>query len=254
MSKYHGKFIWYDVMTTDMRAAEAFYTKAFGWTAKDTGRSYTLFSAGPVDVGGLMPIPEDAKKRGVPPCWTGYIAVDGVDEYAQRVVKAGGKIQRGPEDIPGIGRFAVVADPHGAVFIIMKGNSAEGPPDAAPDEPGHVGWRELQAGDGKAAFDFYSSLFGWKKANAVDMGKMGVYQTFSTGDAAVGGIMTKMPEAPWPFWLYYFNARAIDAAVASVRKAGGKILLEPMQVPTGQWIAQCADPQAAMFGLLAPKR
>ena len=257
MSRYHGKFIWYDVMTTDTRAAESFYTKAFGWSAKDSGmgdRSYILFSASGVDIGGLMPIPADARKRGVPPCWTGYIAVDDVDGYAARVKKAGGKVQRGPEDIPGVGRFAVVADPHGAAFIIMKGNSAEGPPRAAPDAPGHVGWRELQAGDGKAAFEFYSGLFGWKKADAVDMGTMGVYQTFSTGDAAVGGIMTKMPEAPWPFWLYYFNAAALDAAVASVRKAGGKIALEPMQVPTGQWIAQCADPQGALFGLLAPRR
>jgi predicted enzyme related to lactoylglutathione lyase len=257
MSKYHGKFIWYDVMTTDSQASQSFYTKAFGWAAKDAGKgdgSYVLFSAGKVDVGGLMPIPEEARKQGVPPCWTGYIAVDDVDDYARRVAKAGGKIQRAPEDIPGVGRFAVVADPHGAVFIIMKGNSAEGPPQAAQHAPGHVGWRELQAGDGEAAFAFYSGLFGWKKVDAIDMGKMGVYQTFSTGDAAVGGMMTKMPETPWPFWLYYFNAEAIDAAVARVKKAGGKIALDPMQVPTGQWIAQCTDPQGAMFGLLAPKR
>jgi len=66
--------------------------------------------------------------------------------------------------------------------------------------------------------------------------------------------MTKMPEAPVPFWLYYFNVDALDAAVARVTKAGGKIAMEPHQVPTGQWIAQCFDPQGAMFGLLAPKR
>jgi predicted enzyme related to lactoylglutathione lyase len=218
------------------------------------GGSYVLLSAGGVDIGGLMPIPEEARKQGVPPCWTGYIAVDDVDDYAQRVAKAGGKIQRAPEDIPGVGRFAVVADPHGAVFIIMKGNSAEGPPRAAHDAPGHVGWRELQAGDGKTAFAFYSGLFGWEKVNALDMGEMGVYQTFSAGGDEVGGMMTKMPEAPWPFWLYYFNAEALDAVVARVKQAGGEIALEPMQVPTGQWIAQCIDPQGAMFGLLAPKR
>ena len=257
MSQYHGKFIWYDVMTTDTRAAESFYRKAFGWSAKDAGaggRPYTLFSAGSVDVGGLMPIPDEAKKKDVPPCWTGYIAVDDVDGYAARVKKAGGRLHRGPEDIPGVGRYAVVADPHDAVFIIMKGNSAEGPPQPAPDAPGHVGWRELQAGDGKAAFAFYSGLFGWKKADAIDMGKAGVYQTFSTGGGPVGGIMTKVPEAPWAFWLYYFNAEAIDDAVARVRSAGGRIALEPVRVPTGQWIAQCIDPQGAMFGLLAPKR
>jgi predicted enzyme related to lactoylglutathione lyase len=207
-----------------------------------------------VNVGGLMPITDEAKKQGVPPCWTGYIAVDDVDDYASRVWTAGGKIHRAPEDIPGVGRFAVVADPHGAVFIIMKGNSAEGPPTAAPGTPGHVGWRELQAGDGRSAFAFYSGLFGWSKAEAIDMGPMGVYQTFATGDAPVGGMMTKMPEAPGPFWLYYFNVDAIDAAVARVKGASGRICLEPQQVPTGQWIAQCTDPQGAMFGMLAPKR
>jgi predicted enzyme related to lactoylglutathione lyase len=257
MSKHHGKFIWYDVMTSDCKAAETFYERALGWGAKDSGmgdRSYTLFSAGPAMVGGLMPITEEAKKQGVPPCWTGYVAVDDVDDYASRVWTAGGKVHRGPEDIPGVGRFAVVADPYGAVFIIMKGDSAEGPPAAAPGTPGHVGWRELSAGDGKAAFKFYSGLFGWTKAEAFDMGKIGVYQTFSTGNGPAGGIMTKMPEAPAPFWLYYFNVEAIDAAVARVKGAGGQICLEPHQVPTGQWIAQCTDPQGAMFGLLAPKR
>jgi hypothetical protein len=257
MSKYHGKFIWYDVMTTDCKAAESFCKRALGWSAKDSvmgDRSYTLFSAGPVMVGGLMPIPEEAKKRGVPPCWTGYIAVDDVDDYASRVKKAGGAVHRGPEDIPGVGRFAVVADPHGAVFIIMKGESAEGPPTAAPGAPGHVGWRELSAGDGKADFAFYSGLFGWTRAEPFDMGKMGVYQTFATGNGPAGGVMTKMPEAPAPFWLYYFNVDAINSAVARVKGAGGKICLEPHQVPTGQWIAQCIDPQGAMFGLLAPKR
>jgi predicted enzyme related to lactoylglutathione lyase len=257
MSKYHGKFIWYDVMTTDTRAAETFYKRALGWSAKGSGmgdRSYTLFSMGPVNVGGLMLITEEARAMGVPPCWTGYVAVDDVDDYAARVKKAGGAVHRGPEDIPGVGRFAVVADPHGAVFIIMKGNSAEGPPTAAPDAPGHVGWRELSAGDGNKDFEFYSGLFGWTKTEAFDMGKMGVYQTFSTGDGMVGGMMTKMPEAPAPFWLYYFNVEAIDAAVARVKAAGGRIALDPQQVPTGQWIAQCFDPQGAMFGLLAPKR
>jgi len=257
MSRYHGKFIWYDVMTTDTKAAESFYTKALGWSASDAGMgngSYTLFSAGAVNVGGLMPIPEDAKKQGVPPCWTGYLAVDDVDDYAKRIANAGGAVRRAPEDIPGVGRFAVVADPHGAVFIIMKGNSAEGPPQVAPDAPGHVGWRELHAGDGQAAFEFYSRLFGWKKADAIDMGKMGVYQTFSTGNGAVGGIMTRMPETHGPFWMYYFNVGALDAAVARVKKAGGKIALEPHPVPTGQWIAQAFDPQGAMFGLLAPQR
>jgi predicted enzyme related to lactoylglutathione lyase len=257
MSKYQGKFIWYDVMTTDTKAAESFYKRVIGWSAQASGmgdRSYTLFSMGPTMVGGLMPITEEARKMGVPPCWTGYVAVDDVDDYAKRVKKAGGKVHRGPEDIPGVGRFAVVADPHGAVFIIMKGSSEEGPKDAAPGTPGHIGWRELHAGDGKKAFDFYSGLFGWKKAEAFDMGPLGVYQTFSTGNGAVGGMMTRTPDTPAPFWLYYINVDALDAAVARAVAAGGKLAMGPHQVPTGQWIAQCTDPQGASFALLAAKR
>src|SRR5690242_15996023 len=102
MSKHHGKFIWYDVMTSDCKAAESFYRRALGWSAQDSGmgdRSYTLFSAGPAMVGGLMPIPDQAKKMGVPPRWTGYVAVDDVDGYAARVKKADGAVHRGPEDI-----------------------------------------------------------------------------------------------------------------------------------------------------------
>jgi predicted enzyme related to lactoylglutathione lyase len=258
MSKHHGKFIWYDVMTTDTKAAESFYKRALGWSAQDSGmgdRSYTLFSMGPTMVGGLMPITKEAREKGVPPCWTGYVAVDDVDDYAKRIKKAGGTVHRGPEDISGVGRYAVVADPHGAVFIIMKGSSAEGPPAVAPGTPGHVGWRELHAGDGKMAFEFYSGLFGWTKADAIDMGAMGVYQTFKTGGGEpAGGMMTKMPDTPAPFWLYYFSADALDAAVARVTGAGGRLAMGPHQVPTGQWIAQCFDPQGASFALLAPKR
>src|SRR6266567_7382419 len=116
-----NKFVWYDVMTTDTKASEAFYKRVIGWDTKDSGMSeqcYTLLSVGPTMVGGLMPIPEDARKAGVGPAWMGYIGVDDVDAYAKRVKTAGGAIRREPSDIPGIGRFAVAGDPHGAGFIL----------------------------------------------------------------------------------------------------------------------------------------
>jgi uncharacterized protein len=88
----------------------------------------------------------------------------------------------------------------------------------------------------------------------MDMGAMGVYQLFATGGEAVGGMMTKMPDCPVPFWLYYFNVDAIDAAMERVTKAGGKVMTGPMEVPGGQWILQCTDPQGAMFAMVAPRR
>ncbi len=98
-------------------------------------------------------------------------------------------------------------------------------------------------------------MFGWTKSDAMDMGPMGVYQLFKTGgEYAAGGMMTKPPAIPVPYWGYYFNVPAIDAAVERVTKAGGKILNGPMEVPGGQWIIQGMDPQGAAFALVAPKR
>ena len=111
MSKNHGTFVWYDVMTSDSKAAQSFYQGVIGWDAKDSGmadRSYTILSIGPTMVGGLMPIPEEARAMGAGPTWMGYIGVDDVDAYAARVKTAGGAVHRGCQDIPGIGRFAVV--------------------------------------------------------------------------------------------------------------------------------------------------
>jgi predicted enzyme related to lactoylglutathione lyase len=257
MSATHGSFVWYDVMTTETKAAESFYRAVMGWDAKDSGMpdvSYTLLSMGPTMVGGLMPIPEDARRAGVRPAWMGYVGVDDVDAYAKRVKSAGGAIHRDPEDIPGIGRFAVAGDPDGAGFIIFKGTSAEAPPPPPAGTPGHVGWRELHAGDGKRAFAFYSGMFGWTKADAVDMGDMGVYQIFAIDGVPSGGIMTRMPDTPAPFWLYYFNVAAVEPAIARVRNAGGQVLMGPHEVPGGSFIAQCFDPQGAMFGMVGSQR
>jgi uncharacterized protein len=257
MSKNHGTFVWYDVMTSDSKAAQSFYQGVIGWDAKDSGmadRSYTILSVGPTMVGGLMPIPEEARAMGAGPTWMGYIGVDDVDAYAARVKTAGGAVHRGCQDIPGIGRFAVVADPHGAAFILFKGTSDQAPTPAAPGAPGHIGWHELHAGDRESAFAFYSGLFGWTKAEAVDMGPVGIYQTFATGGAPVGGMMTKTPATLAPFWLYYFNVDAVDAAAERVNQGGGQVINGPHQVPGGSWIVQCIDPQGAMFAMVGPQR
>jgi len=250
-------FVWYELMTEDVKAAEKFYSDVVGWEAKDSGipgMAYTIISAGPSAIGGIMKVPDEARAMGARPAWLGYVGVDDVDSTVARLTAAGGKVYRPASDIPGVGRFAVVADPHGATFILFKPASAEGPPPAAPGTPGTVGWHELHAGDRESAFAFYSGLFGWTKTEAMDMGPMGVYQMFATGGEAVGGMMTKRPEMPMAAWLYYFNVDAIDAAAARVTAGGGKVLMGPHQVPGGQWIVMGGDPQGAMFALVAAKR
>jgi uncharacterized protein len=80
-------FFWYDVMTTDTKAAQKFYCDVMGWTAQDvsaSGQTYIAFNVHDQGVAGLMPIPEEAAKHGVPPTWMGYIGVDDVDATAKR--------------------------------------------------------------------------------------------------------------------------------------------------------------------------
>ena len=250
-----GEFFWYDVMTTDTKAAAKFYGAVVGWGTQDAGvggHDYTLFTVNGQGVAGLMSIPEDAK--GMPPCWMGYIWVDDVDAMAARLEKEGGKVLRQPCDVPGIIRFAVVADPQGAGFLIAKGMSTETPPPLAIGTPGTAGWRELYAGEWKTAFAFYEKLFGWTKADSFDMGPMGTYQLFATGAEPVGGMMTKNDKIPMPNWGYYFNVDAIDAVIERVKTAGGTIMMGPTEVPGGQWVVQCRDPLGAYFALVALKR
>ena len=256
-SKYAGKFVWYDHMSNDLPGAEAFYSKVVGWTVAPNTMNeqrYTILKVGETHVGGLMPIPDEARKAGAPAMWMGYVWVDDVDEAGKRIAKAGGRVLRGPMDIPNVGRFAVAGDPHGAGFIIFRANRDDGPPPPPAGTPGTIGWRELHAGDGPSDFAFYSGQFGWTKGDAMDMGAMGTYQIFNIDGQMAGGIMTKTPNTPMPMWLYYINVEAIDAAAERVKGAGGKVVHGPSEVPGGQWIVQAVDPEGALFGLLAPKR
>ena len=129
------------------------------------------------------------------------------------------------------------------------------PQDPAPGTPGYVGWHELCATDWQKAFEFYAAMFGWQKGEPVDMGEMGIYQLFTTagGSMPIGGMFNKPPSMPMPFWLFYFNVDDIDAALTRVQSGGGKLLNGPMQVPGGDWIVQCLDPQGAMFALLGKR-
>ena len=183
----------------------------------------------------------------------GYIAVDDVAAYAGKVKAAGGTIHRGPAEIPNVGTFAVAGDPHGAGFLLFKGNG-DGPPTPDQTAPGHIGWHELHAGDGTNAFAFYSGVFGWTKGEAMDMGPMGKYQLFTTQGPAAGRHDDEDAADAGAVLALLLQRRGDRRGGERVTSAGGKIVNGPMQVPGGRWIVQALDPQGAMFALLAPGR
>ena len=256
MSDSPARFVWHELMTTDVESAKAFYAKVIGWSMQlfSDGSDYTVLSVGTKGVGGIMSIPPDACARGAPACWQGYIGVDDVDVCASRIHSTGGAIIKPAQHIPGVGRFAVVADPQGAVFIIFRPQGTDSSSALAPDTPGLIGWNELHAVDGLKAFSWYADVFGWTKVQDIDMGDMGPYRLFATGAGPVGGMMTKTPEMPQPFWACYFNVESIDAAIARTIQAGGKLLHGPQEVPGPAYIANCQDPQGAWFSMVAQRR
>src|SRR6266478_206242 len=183
MADSHGRFVWYELMTTDMEAARAFYAEVVGWGTQDAsmpGMAYTLFTAGGTSVSGLMDLPEDARKSGLRPSWLGYVGVSDVDAAADRIKELGGAVHVPPKDIPNVSRFSVAVDPQMATIALFKWLSGDAEQPADLDAPGRVGWHELFAADWEKAWPFYADLFGWKKENA-DTGAAGTYPRFSAG-------------------------------------------------------------------------
>jgi predicted enzyme related to lactoylglutathione lyase len=250
-------FIWYELMTNDTDAAKAFYGPVVGWEPQDLPPphdGYSLFNAAGRGVAGLMALPDEARAQGARPGWMGYVSVPDTDAGAARIEAAGGRILRAPADIPEVGRFAVVADPSGAVFMLMTPAPRDEapPPPPARMTPGHVGWHELYAEDGVAALRFYGEQFGWHEVSAMDMGPMGTYFLWAAeGDEAIGGMMTRPPEVPQSSWQYYFVVDGIDAAAERIRANGGQVVHGPMEVPDGSWIVMGSDAQGTPFALVS---
>lgn len=248
-----GTFFWYDLMTTDVPAAIAFYKAVVGWKVEAFGgndRGYNVVSAGDLGVGGIMPV-QNPKQ---PPQWLGYIKSADADVDAKAAEAAGGKIWRGPEDIPGgVGRMAVISDPDDAAYLILQPNGPDAPVAEKPPL-GSVAWCEYSGSDWEKSFDYYASLYGWTKDTAMDMGDMGTYQLVASGGAAFGAMMKRAPDVAHSSWGFYFAVDGIDAARNRIVENGGEMVMEPMEVPGDAWALYAKDPQGAYFGLVSDSK
>jgi hypothetical protein len=116
-----GAFCWHELQTRDTEGAKAFYGKVFGWgadTSEMGGMKYTEWKRGDESVGGMMEMPEEIP-AGTPAFWLVYFGVDDTDASVEKAAELGATVLAGPTDIPA-GRFAVIADPTGAGFGIIR--------------------------------------------------------------------------------------------------------------------------------------
>jgi predicted enzyme related to lactoylglutathione lyase len=253
MKNRHGTPIWYELMCRDPLDARRFYEAVVGWKidaapAPGSTMDYRMISAGDGMVGGVFTLTDEMCQQGASPCWLMYLGVDDVDACVAPITAAGGQVLLPAFEIPNVGRIAMLSDPQGAAFYVMRGASDEQSTACDPDRAGHGAWHELHAADGPTATEFYTAHFGWNKSLPMDMGDMGTYQLFAIGDRDVGGIMSDK-RFPRPAWLIYFRVDGIEQAARRIVEAGGQVINGPMEVPGGGWIVNGLDPQGAMFAL-----
>ncbi|MEP3332419.1 VOC family protein [Sedimentitalea sp.] len=256
MTNRDGTPIWYDLMTDAPEAAQDFYGAVMSWTfeAQDgaPGQDYRVVTANDGEgVGGFMKMPDGANMH---PIWQAYFGVPDVDAMAERVKSLGGSIHMDPQDIPGVGRFAYVADPQGATFYLMRGDSDIDSTAFAPQKAGHCSWNELVTSDQKAALKFYSDLFGWEHGGAMPMGEMGHYTFLNHDGGTIGAVMDDFEKNAKPYWNFAMQVTDIDAAKDAVEQSGGTVRMGPNELPDNQgWLIQVTDPQGAKIMFTGPR-
>jgi len=240
-----GTFCWFELGTSDWKAAKKFYTSLFGWKAnevpmEENSPPYVLLQKGGKDAGALYQMPETQK--GVPPFWMIYVAVKSADETAKKAKKLGGKVEKEPFDVFDLGRMAVLTDPQGAVFALWQ--AGKNPGVSVMNEANSVCWSELQTSDTEAAKKFYTSLFGWgAKAG-------GEYTEWQIGKESMGGMVKNpAPDTP-PHWMIYFAVDDCDATTKKAQSLGGPVYVKPKEMENVGRFSVVADPQRAMFALI----
>ncbi len=258
MANNTGRLVWYELLTSDPKAATAFYTEVIGWKTQPFGSdgSYTMWVGSQGPLGGVTRMPEQAAKMGASPYWQANVMVQNVDESIAKVKQLGGTVYH-VETVPSVGKLAVIADPQGAVLALFQPESDMAPHDITKD--GEFSWHELYTTDYKAGFSFYNQVVGWEQLGSFDMGPMGTYLLWGREGKQLGGMMTMPPNMKTPDgrpippnWMYYVTTSDLDAALARAKAKGATVLNGPMEVPGGQRIVQLMDPQGAAFAIVTP--
>jgi predicted enzyme related to lactoylglutathione lyase len=259
MSNPQGDFIWYELMTPDAERAGEFYSAVIpGWSFGErmpgdvNYRGIERSDGG--SAGGVLQLDDSMRSQGARPTWLGYISVTDVDEAISSIQRAGGKALMPAFEVPNVGRIAMVADPQGAPFYVMKPIPPAGKPDASsdvfsPTQPQRVSWNELNTSDPSAARGFYGKQFGWTSDDFMPMGELGEYRFWVHHGVQLGAVCGLMGQSA-PKWRFYFRVPSIAEAKAVVEAKGGTITNGPHEVPGGDYVIIGIDPQGAEFALV----
>ena len=251
-----GDFIWYELMTSDADAAKDFYDAVVGWEIGEGAaefQGYRMINSDGGFAGGVLPITDEMRQHGARPTWLGYLHVSDVDSAVASIEGDGGTALM-THDIPNVGRIAMVTDPQGVPFYVMKPippEGREGEPSTvfSPRQQGRCAWNELSTSDPQAARRFYAQQFGWTTDDFMPMGEHGEYRFIDNDGLRLGAIAGSMNGQP-PHWRFYFRVPSASKAKDTIEAKGGTVAMGPMEVPGGDHIVIGFDPQGAEFALV----
>lgn len=210
---------------------------------------YPIINSASGGVGGIVDLkmmPNGGE--GIPPHFMGYISVNDVDATCGLVKENGGKILMGPENIPHVGRFAVIEDPQGRQVTAFR--SAE--PDRAEVERPMVGdfcWDQLNTNDLAGSIAFYTAAFGY---GTESFGTDDTITTLTSGGKQRGSIMAAPQGVPTHWFTYIVMPTSVPESRDRAMRLGSTIHLEEVVVPNVGRFAAIADPTGAVAGIFEP--
>jgi predicted enzyme related to lactoylglutathione lyase len=246
-----NNFCWLDYAGNEMKSANEFFTKLFGWDismADGSPMEYFMINHKGMPGGGTMALSQEMKDMNVPPCWTSYIGVENIEACLAKTTENGGKVMFGAMEVPGAGRWAIIQDTEDGVVGLWEPTNLKG--FAHKDEHGAPCWFEFASNNPESTSQFYVNVFGWT-CKKEDMGGM-EYFTFNNGNESVAGMFKMPPElqdVP-PHWLPYFGVDSIDKAIDTINVSNGLVLMPKTYVQGIGYFGVYKDPQGGAFGLV----
>lgn len=236
-----GKFVWFDLITEDVRAAQNFYGKLFGWrfAASDQVPGYHVIYSGDRPIGGIA-VHENKDPNVQESLWLASLSVEDVDLAISTVKARSGKVVDEPFDVKGRGRMAVIRDPEGAVLVLIR--AADGDPPDAGTNPGEWLWIDLFTPDAKTANDFYGALAGYTSQTVKTNGDHS-YNLLTRNGRAFAGVVELRWKGVEPNWLPYVKVDDLEETIQNAKKFGGILILRHENV------AVIADPSGGVFGI-----
>ena len=236
---YHpGKFVWFDLLTPDAISARAFYSELFGWSFEQQG-PYAMILNNGHRIGGILEV-ESLRGEYAEPLWLASMSVADVDKASSFVQAQGGKVLKGPVDMPDRGRGVLVSDPLGAQLVLLHASGGD-PADVEPEIGAWV-WNEIWTNQPHKTSQFYQSLGGYTSISVKED-----YEILLSEENWRGGVRYIANDVYRPQWVPTVRVAEPETLLDKVEALGGVVWLRPDEAPSNGNTALISDSGGAIL-------